>query len=119
MNCFNHQDVTAIGTCKVCGKGLCSDCLTDLGHGIACKNKHEEEAEDYKFIVDKSTKIYRKAPKNNLIVPLFYLFMGVVFAWFGYSQRGVTDFAFILGVGFIVFSLVIFVANKAIFNKKT
>lgn len=119
MNCFNHQSTVSIGACKVCGKGLCPECLTDLGHGIACKNKHEEDAEDYKFIMDKSIKIYRKAPKNNLIAPVFYLFMGLVFAGFGYfSKGGMTDLPFVLGIGFIIFGLVTFVANKAIFKKE-
>lgn len=120
MNCFNHQEIVAIGTCKVCGKGLCSECVTDLGHGLACKNKHESDAEDYKFIMDKSVEIYRKAPRNSLIQPVFYLFVGLVFSGFGYfSKGGMTDLPFILGVCFIVFGIVTYIVSKGIFNKKT
>lgn len=119
MNCYNHPNNISVGLCKVCNKGLCPECLTDLGHGLACKNKHESDAEDYKFIMDKSIKIYKAAPKNNIIMPVFYLFMGLVFAGFGYFSRGgIASLPFILGVGFIVFSIIIFISNKAIFNKK-
>ncbi len=69
------------------------------------------------MIIDKSTKIYESAPKNGLIVPIFYLFMGIVFATFGYLSRdGFLNFAFILGMGFIVFAVVVFIRNRAIFN---
>jgi hypothetical protein len=44
MNCFNHPDVPAVGICKACQKGLCMECVVDLGHGIACKN-HREKVE--------------------------------------------------------------------------
>ena len=26
MNCYNHIDQPAVGTCIDCGKGLCSEC---------------------------------------------------------------------------------------------
>ena len=119
MNCYNHPNTVSVGTCKACGKGLCPECLTDLGHGLACKNKHESDVENYKLIMDKSIRIYKAAPKNSIIAPLFYLFMGFVFAGFGYFSRGgITDLPFILGVGFIIFGIVIFIRNKAIFNKE-
>ncbi len=118
MKCFNHPERNAIGTCKACNKGLCHECATDLDHGIACKNKHEKEVNDVKMIIDKSTKIYNEAPKNTLIAPLFYLFMGFVFSWFGYTSKGgVTDLPFIMGIGFIIFGIIVLIRNRAIFNK--
>lgn len=117
MNCFNHPDVSSIGICKACSKGICSDCATDLDHGIACKNKHEQQVEALNMIIEKSTKAYTDAPKNIFIAPVFYLFMGLVFAGFGYfSREGVTGLPFVLGMGFIVFAVVIFIRNKAIFS---
>ena len=118
MNCFNHQDVSAIGLCKSCNKGLCSECAIDLEHGLACKDKHEEQVKALDMIISKSTKIYSSASQNTLIAPIFYLFMGLVFAGFGYFSRGgVTGLPFVLGIGFIVFGVVIFIKNKQIFSK--
>ncbi|MDH5180304.1 MAG: hypothetical protein OEZ39_13425 [Gammaproteobacteria bacterium] len=119
MNCFNHPDKPAIGTCKACSKGLCMECATDLGHGLACKGIHETEVNNLNMIVSKSAEIYSAAPKNTMIAPFFYLFMGLVFAGFGYfSMGGVTDLPFVMGIGFIVFGIVVFVRNRAIFGVK-
>ena len=39
MKCFNHHDRDAFGICKVCGKGLCLDCMSqDVEFSIYCKN---------------------------------------------------------------------------------
>ncbi len=120
MNCFNHQQVSAIGLCKSCNKGLCEECAVDLVHGLACKGKHEEQVEALNMIITKNAKIFSSASKNTLIAPVFYLFMGLVFAGFGYFSRGgVTDLPFVMGVGFIVFAIVIFIRNKQIFSKDT
>jgi len=45
MNCFYHPNQEAIGTCKSCGKGLCAACATDLGKGLACRNRCEADAQ--------------------------------------------------------------------------
>ena len=118
MNCFYHRDKEAIGLCKHCSKGLCTDCATDLGHGLACKNKHESEVENIDMIISKNVKNYAAAPKNVLIAPLFYLLAGIVFAGFGYFSRGgMTDLPFILGVVFIIFGVVMLIRNRQLFRK--
>ena len=118
MNCFNHPEKSAIGLCKCCNKGLCFECAVDLDFGLACKNKHEKEVEAIEFITQKSQKIFSSAPKNSLIAPIFYLFMGFVFAGFGfYSKGGVTDLPFVLGIGFIIFGIITFIRGRAIYAK--
>jgi len=42
MRCYYHRDRDAVGLCKSCGKGLCDACQTDLGQGLACKDRCEE-----------------------------------------------------------------------------
>ena len=117
MHCFNHSDRLAIGICKCCSKGLCIDCATDLEHGLACKNKHEQQVEAMNMIIKKNAEMYAAAPKNVLIAPFFYLFMGLVFAGFGYQTRdGLTSLPFVMGFGFIVFAVVIFIRNRALFK---
>ena len=117
MNCFYHPEKVAIGTCKHCYKGLCSECATDLEHGLACKDKHEKEVENINMLIIKNTKVYKSAPKNTLIAPTFYLFLGLIFAGFGFfSSGGVTDLPFIMGIGFIVFAIVVFIQNRKIYK---
>ena len=119
MNCFNHMDISAVGTCKACSKGICSDCATDMGHGLACKGVHEEMVETYNTIIQGNAKVYKNAGTNTLIGPLFYLFMGLIFAGFGFfSNKGVAGLPFILGVGFVVFGVICFIRNKETFGNQ-
>ena len=116
MKCFKHPEKDAIGMCKACNKGLCADCANDLGHGLACKGEHEEMVETYNMIIERNAKVYTSAPKNILIAPIFYAFMGAVFVWTGLTSRqGVTSFIFILGAGFIVFAIVMYLRNRKLF----
>lgn len=117
MNCYIHTDKPAIGICKACNKGVCQECSTDMGHGLACKGVHEEMVETYHSIIQRNTKMYQNVGANIIIAPIFYLFMGLVFAGYGYySSKGVTGLSFVLGVGFIIFSIIHFVRNKATFG---
>ena len=36
MKCFLHNQCDAVGICQNCGKGLCTECVIDLGSGLAC-----------------------------------------------------------------------------------
>lgn len=42
MKCFYHQHVDAVCLCKSCKRGLCSECATDVGNGLACAGQCEE-----------------------------------------------------------------------------
>lgn len=120
MLCFNHPDRQAIGICKACQRGLCRDCATDLEHGIACKDKHEAQVNALEKIVRQSEKIYSVTPKTRYAAPLFYGFMGVVFAGLGLlSGNGFEDFAFILGCGFIAFAIYLSVYNRKAYGPKS
>lgn len=119
MLCFNHPEKEAVGICKACQRGLCSECATDLGHGLACKGKHEDQVNTLEMIISQSAKIYAVTPKTRNAAPLFYGFMGGVFAGFGLlNGNGVTDFLFIMGAGFIAFAIYIYVYNKKAYAPK-
>ncbi len=118
MNCFNHQTTPAIGLCKACSRGLCSDCATDLDHGLACTGTHEERVNDLEMIISRNATAFKDASKNIYIVPVFYIAMGLIFGGYSlYEGRGVSHFSFVLGAGFIIFGVVLLVRNRKIFVK--
>lgn len=117
MRCFNHQDKDSVGSCKHCGKGLCHDCLTDLGHGLACRDTHEQAVESINTLITRNSQAQRMAPKIWYVVPTFTAFMGLVFAGYGlFSPRGPSTFTAILGLGFIAYSAVLFLTNYRAFK---
>jgi len=42
VRCYNHPERDAVGSCKSCCKGLCTECAVDLGHGLSCRGEHEQ-----------------------------------------------------------------------------
>jgi len=112
MRCFKHQDREAIGSCKACYKGLCVECAADLDHGLACKGHHESAVEIQNAIISKVIQTQQVAPKTKSVALVFYAFMGVVFMVYGFITEGIGSFLFIMGVGFLVFTVIVMVLNR-------
>ena len=118
MNCHNHPDRSAVGICKACYKGLCSECATDLGLGLSCKGDHEKYVNNINMVIEKNVKVYSEAGKNSFIGPAFTIFMGSVFTYQGYVSSGkLALFMLLLGGGFIFFGMLTFVRSRRLFGK--
>ena len=63
MNCFNHNDRQAIGLCKSCNKALCTDCCVDLGIGLACHGKCEEQVRSVDAVISGNVEDQKHADK--------------------------------------------------------
>ena len=42
MKCFVHEKIDALAVCRSCGRGLCRDCITEVGLTCSCKGDCEE-----------------------------------------------------------------------------
>ena len=42
MECFYHEGITAVGSCRSCLKGLCRGCAVELEGGLACAGRCED-----------------------------------------------------------------------------
>ena len=38
MNCYLHPDVSAVGACVACGKGVCTECVVTVGGRTYCRD---------------------------------------------------------------------------------
>jgi hypothetical protein len=47
VNCYYHPGVEAVGVCKNCFKGICSESAADVGDGLACKGACEKQVRQY------------------------------------------------------------------------
>jgi hypothetical protein len=119
VHCFNHPDRVAIGSCKACCKGLCSECAVDMEHGLACRGKHERTVEKLNSITARAAQIQTTSGKVKYAAAIFYAFMGAFFLAYGYFRDGLGGFLVPLGGGFLVYSVVVFLANRRAFRKST
>jgi hypothetical protein len=85
MNCFYHAGVTAVGICKSCGRGICTECAIDIGNGLACKSRCEERARTINQMIDANTKVLTTANTQLRRNMLFTLVASVLFVLLGLS----------------------------------
>ena len=78
MRCYYHQDVDAVAVCKNCGRGLCPACAVDIGNGLACRNRCEEEARSLNRVIERNKTAYEKTSGAYSRVALFYAGLGAV-----------------------------------------
>lgn len=115
MRCFNHSESEAVGTCKACHKGLCSLCVVDLGHGLACKDKHEEAVTSYEQLLNSQSRAMFSFPWFNYLFPAVFIFLGIVMIWGSLlSDQGFKSVSFLYGVGCIVFGVIVFIRARRV-----
>ena len=86
MNCFYHPDKPAVGLCKHCQRGLCSDCATVIGDVLACKDRHEEQVHALEEMTRQNILKSERVKSDYLRNTIFYGIVGVLFTVFGISQ---------------------------------
>jgi hypothetical protein len=119
MRCFNHNDREAVGHCKACCKGLCTECAADLGFGLACKGSHEKTVELGNTIFEIQTRSIAAAPRNVFLAPAFLAVMGIVLLWFGYTPyQGLLNLPFVMGFAFLGYGVAVFVRGRSIYTRK-
>lgn len=86
MNCFYHPAVPAIGVCKYCQRGICSECAAVVDDVLACKNRHEDEV--HKLEVLNARNLFQSARVRSTYMrnAAFYGMVGAAFAGFGLWQ---------------------------------
>ena len=86
MNCYYHPDKSAIGLCKHCQRGLCSDCSTLVEDVLACKDRHEEQVRELVELSKQDILKSKRAGSDYVRNTIFYGSVGILFTIFGASQ---------------------------------
>lgn len=110
MKCFRHSAVDAVGTCKVCCKGLCPECAADLGHSLACKGACETAADQVAAIIQYNSATVGTQRRHRYLSPVFLLVVGLVFLGFGHEHWPEFNLLTVMGTGILGFSLYQFYA---------
>jgi len=86
MNCFYHPDTPAIGLCKYCQRGLCSECAVIVDDVVACKNRHEDEVHKLEQLAARNLFHSKRVSSAYMRNAIFYGLVGVLFAGFDVMQ---------------------------------
>ncbi|GAA0422354.1 hypothetical protein GCM10009133_33650 [Cocleimonas flava] len=112
MKCYNHHNHDAVGVCKSCLKGICTECATDIGGGITCSDECATNAKDSIALL-KSTVASQKDFKKGggYVAPIFFLLMGLGFIGFSLYKEGFGEFGYLFGGLFTLFGIAIAFLN--------
>lgn len=83
MNCFYHPEKTAVAICKSCQRGLCMECAADIGNGLACKGKCEEQVAKINKIIDSNPQMVSKVNASLWRNFVFLVTAGLLFVAMG------------------------------------
>ena len=113
MKCYNHPETDAVGTCKSCSKGICHNCLSDTGNGIACTANCVQELTELNQLIESNKKAHQNAAGNTLITAIIYATAGFVFIFLGLIGEGKYDVMYIVGLTVLILA---FLAFKKSYN---
>ena len=110
MKCFTREERDAVGTCKSCGKGICRDCAVDMGKGLACRNKCENDVSVLIALIDQNIRlspvgknVMGNLRKNTYMQAAFLLAAGVIFFLTGLAAGKVVELPGLLGLIFLLY----------------
>ncbi len=86
MMCFYHPGRPAVGTCKHCNRGLCTDCAALVDDTLACKDRHELQVRGLNLASARSVLQASRIGSGYMRNAVFYGLVGLLFAGFGLSQ---------------------------------
>ncbi|MBK8422286.1 hypothetical protein [Candidatus Villigracilis saccharophilus] len=86
MNCFYHPEISAVGLCKHCQRGLCSECAAIVDDVLACKGHHEEQVRALEQLTARNLFQSRRVASAYNRNAIFYGLVGVLFSGFGIMQ---------------------------------
>ncbi|MCP3166397.1 hypothetical protein [Myxococcus qinghaiensis] len=111
MNCFQHAPVAAVGLCKNCQRGICLECLTDLGDGLACRNRCEQKVQALNTLLNRSPGVYSAAGSGYRIVGAMLLAVAAMSLLAGATDaqaKGWLNGSVLAGLAFAFFGVLFF-----------
>ena len=73
MRCFYHPQADAVGTCKHCHRGLCSECASEREGGLACRGRCEAAVDAVNALIRRNVQLGVKSRSVSLVA--FFVFV--------------------------------------------
>src|SRR4029453_1085008 len=120
MNCFQHPQTVSVGLCKHCSRGLCPECASDEGFGLACRGRCEEEVKAVSQIIERNKVVFGKTAAVYFRSAILFGLMGLLFLLFAAFFLGTFPelrYFFVGAGGLFVFGAVLQLVNANRLNK--
>jgi len=111
MNCYYHPTQPAIGLCKYCQRGLCTECASVADDVLACKKRHEDEVHKLEKLSARNLFQAERVSSIYMRNAVFYGMVGAAFAGFGLWQLKWLGLQAALFIALGVFLLYAAIAN--------
>lgn len=86
MNCYYHPIQPAVGLCKHCQRGICTECIAEVDDSLACKDRHEEQVRALNTLTARNLLQSERIGSVYRRNAIFYFLVGFLFAGFGILQ---------------------------------
>ena len=120
MKCFNHPEADAVAICKSCNRGLCHQCMVEVGKSSSCKNRCEADVTMLNELVERGRTAYQKSSNTLFRTGLFTLLLGAVFLLIGLlmsDASGAKYFIIVMGLLFVGWGISYFVSARRLRQK--
>jgi hypothetical protein len=77
MECFYHEGISAVGSCRSCFRGLCRSCAVELEAALACRGRCEASASAVVATVNQSVRF--QGVSGGLLQSARGLWLGLAF----------------------------------------
>jgi hypothetical protein len=83
MRRFNHPGSEAVGVCRHCGRGLCSECIAIVEEAVACRGRCEARVVAIQRMLRANPLVFYTAGRQWRSSGVYVSFVGAVLAVLG------------------------------------
>jgi hypothetical protein len=108
MRCFVHPANEAVGVCKNCSRGLCTQCAAEVEDSLACKGRCEGKVAELNQLLRRAPDSHRTAALTHRRSGITAVAIGMMFCAMGglFVKIGHDDFTTTMGYLFVAMGAV-------------
>ena len=121
MKCFAHDKVDALAVCRSCGRGLCRDCIAEVGLSCSCKGGCEEVVATMNDLVVRGRTQFQKISSAQFRFGITFGMFGIILlALGGVSFANSENGYFLLACGapLLILSVLMIYSAKRLRDKR-
>jgi len=87
MRCFYHPQADAVGTCKHCHRGLCSECASEREGGLACRGRCETAVDTVNALIRRNVQIGVRSRPLNLVASFVFVVALITLLYLAFNEE--------------------------------